>query len=79
MMQVEWMATAMRSQPDTLAKHLVDTILQGDASARAVARVLAYINGSGVETMSMLSGENIDERVRGAAYLTMAMPAFQLN
>jgi len=79
MMQVEWMATAMRSEPASLAKHLVDTILQGDASPRSVARVLAYLNGSGVETMSMLSGENIDERVRGAAYLTMAMPAFQLN
>jgi len=27
----------------------------------------------------MLSGENYEERVRGAAYLTMAMPAYQLN
>jgi hypothetical protein len=28
--------------------------------------------------MGGLSGENVDERVRGAAYLTMAMPAYQL-
>ncbi len=79
MIQTEWMATALRSDPATLTKHLVDTILQGDVSPRSVTRVVAYLNGAGVETMSMLSGENIDERVRGAAYLTMAMPAFQLN
>ena len=79
LMQAEWMASALRGDPTTLTKHLVDTILQGDASSRSVARVVGYLNGAGVETMSMLSGENIDERVRGAAYLTMATPAFQLN
>jgi len=73
------MASALRSDPTGLTKNLVDAILQGDASPRSVARVVGYLNGAGVETMSMLSGENIDERVRGAAYLTMATPAFQLN
>ena len=28
--------------------------------------------------LAALSGENADERIRGAAYLTMAMPAYQL-
>jgi uncharacterized protein (DUF1800 family) len=51
------------------ARALVDTILQGDASPAALARIEAYIEG----------GENADERIRGAAYLTLAMPAFQLN
>ena len=57
---------------------LVASILQGDASASARAQLAAYLNGSGTSALGMLSAENYQERVRGAAYLTMAMPAYQL-
>ena len=60
-------------------KQLVATILSGDASAAAEAKVQSYLNGANTSALGMLSGENYDERVRGAAYLTMAMPAYQLN
>ena len=79
MMQADWIAPALHADPAALAAHLSEAILQGDASPRSLDRIVSYLGGAGVETMRMLSGENLDERLRGAAYLTMAMPAFQLN
>jgi hypothetical protein len=58
---------------------MVHRILLGDASPSAVAQLTDYLNGAGTSALGMLSGENYQERVRGAAYLTMAMPAYQLN
>lgn len=63
----------------TAASQLVHTILYGDASPSAIAQVAEYLNGTGTSALGMLSGENYQERIRGAAYLTMAMPAYQLN
>jgi len=61
------------------AAELVHTIVQGDASPSAISQLTGYLDGSGTSALGMLSGENYQERVRGAAYLTMAMPAYQLN
>lgn len=61
-----------------VARALTADILQGDVSASSTARLTAYLGGSGVSELAALSGENADQRVRGAAYLTMAMPAYQL-
>lgn len=63
----------------TAATQLVHTILLGDASPSAIAQLTGYLDGTGTSALGMLSGENYQERVRGAAYLTMAMPAYQLN
>jgi hypothetical protein len=49
--------------PKTTSAKLVTTILQGDASPDAISKLQEYLTGSDV---------------RGAAYLTMAMPAYQL-
>jgi len=64
--------------PKATSTKLVAMILQGDASADAVAKLQDYLGGAGTSALGMLSGENFDERVRSAAYLTMAMPAYQL-
>ncbi|MDP9111962.1 MAG: DUF1800 domain-containing protein [Candidatus Eremiobacteraeota bacterium] len=61
------------------AQTLVRTILYGDASPKGMLQLADYLNGINTSALGMLSGENYDERVRGAAYLTMAMPAYQLN
>jgi hypothetical protein len=53
-------------------------MLQGDCSRAAQGQLIAYLSGVGQTALAQLSVENIDERVRGAAYLTMAMPAYQL-
>jgi len=58
---------------------LAHTILQGDASPSSLDDLEAYLDGRGTSANGLLSGENYDERIRGAAYLTMAMPAYQLS
>jgi uncharacterized protein (DUF1800 family) len=74
-----WLGGSMRrSDPAQLARTLTRAILQDDVSPEAVDRLQAYLGGRDVAAMGMLSVENVDERVRGAAYLTMAMPAYQL-
>ncbi len=61
------------------ARGLVDAILQGDASPAAFAKLDAYLDGGDTSAGGALSGENFEERMRGAAYLVMAMPAYQLS
>ena len=75
----DWMQRAMQTMdPAGVARALTATILQGDVAAASSARLTAYLDGSGASALAALSGENAAERVRGAAYLTMAMPAYQL-
>jgi uncharacterized protein (DUF1800 family) len=74
-----WLETAMRSMdPVAVARTITQTVLQGDVSAASASQLDAYLSGTGVSALAALSVENADERVRGAAYLTMAMPAYQL-
>jgi len=74
-----WIQPTMRTMdPTQVAFILTDTMLQGDVSHAAQTQLVSYLSGSGQSALAQLSVENIDERVRGAAYLTMAMPAYQL-
>ena len=75
---VDWMQK-MPLKASLAAKDLIATVLHGDASEQGVAQLTDYLNGAGTSALGMLSGENYPERIRGAAYLTMAMPAYQLN
>jgi uncharacterized protein (DUF1800 family) len=77
MAQSSWLSS-VPTQAQAAAKALIASILQGDASPLASTQLAGYLNGSGESALGMITGENRDERVRGAAYLTMAMPAFQL-
>jgi uncharacterized protein (DUF1800 family) len=78
MEQNAWM-NGVPMKAGAAASQLVQTILYGDASPRAIAQLADYLNGTGTSALGMLSAENYQERVRGACYLTMAMPAYQLN
>ena len=74
-----WLQQALRSMDSaSVSRALTAVILQNDVSPASTARLSAYLNGSNVTERAGLSAENADERVRGAAYLTMAMPAYQL-
>ena len=75
---VDWMRK-MPMKASQAARDLVDTVLHGDASPQGLAQLTDYLNGANTSALGMLSGENYPERIRGAAYLTMAMPAYQLN
>jgi uncharacterized protein (DUF1800 family) len=80
MMQAQnWLTQGGPPTTEAATRKLSSTILQGDASASALADLAGYLDGGGTSTNTMLSGENFEERMRGAAYLTMAMPAYQLS
>jgi uncharacterized protein (DUF1800 family) len=79
MAQRNFLMDGLPPSAQAAAQKIVDTILQGDASPKSMADLEAYIDGKGTSADGMLSGENVDERMRGAAYLTMAMPAYQLS
>lgn len=66
-------------QTQQAVAQLVERILGGDASAAARAQLAGYLDGVNTSALGMLSGENYQQRMRGAAYLTMAMPAYQLS
>jgi uncharacterized protein (DUF1800 family) len=57
---------------------LITALLQDDASPAAYAQLKSYLDGEGTSALAMLGAENFQERIHGAAYLTMAMPAYQL-
>ena len=79
MSQSNFLSDGLPPSAQAAAQKIVVAILQGDASPKSVADLEAYIDGRGTAANGMLSGENVDERMRGAAYLTMAMPAYQLS
>jgi uncharacterized protein (DUF1800 family) len=66
-------------QPAQAADRLIGAILQDDVSRQAEIQLNAYLEGQGSSALGALSPENFGERISGAAYLTMATPAFQLS
>jgi uncharacterized protein (DUF1800 family) len=78
LMTSSWLST-MPMKAKTVTKKLIGTILQGDASAAAVAKLDALLGGAGSAALAAFGPENYGERVSGAAYLAMAAPAFQLS
>jgi uncharacterized protein (DUF1800 family) len=74
-----WIAAAAQAAGSEAAARMVtETILLGDVAPSALANLAAYLDGGGATELGRLSPENAAGRVRGAAYLTMAMPAYQL-
>ena len=61
------------------ARLLGDTILQGDVTPASLVELEGYLSGTGSAALATLSVENYDQRVRGAVYLAMATPAYQLS
>ncbi|MEO9170606.1 MAG: DUF1800 domain-containing protein, partial [Candidatus Baltobacteraceae bacterium] len=65
--------------PHLAAKEIVANLLQNDAPEQAYGQLVDYLNGSNTSALKSFSTENYQERVRGAAYLAAAMPAYQLS
>src|SRR5580704_14051469 len=61
------------------ARILATTILQSDVAPDALAELGGYLGGTGSAALASLTAENYDQRIRGAAYLAMATPAYQLS
>ena len=77
MRQSSWISQ-IPMRADGATKMLVEALLGGDASAASYAQLSQYLDGVGTAALGTLSPENYEMRVRGGAYLTMAMPAYQL-
>jgi uncharacterized protein (DUF1800 family) len=76
--QSSWLSRLpLQTQP--AAAMLAATILHGDAAPASLFELDGYLNGAGSAALAALTKENYDQRVSGAAYLAMAMPAYQLN
>jgi uncharacterized protein (DUF1800 family) len=73
-----WLSEQMPASARDAASRIVGTVLQGDASPASIQRLVSYLNGDDTSANGAFSGENFPERIRGAAYLAMAMPAYQL-
>jgi uncharacterized protein (DUF1800 family) len=73
-----WLLAAGPGNPQRAAAAIVDAVIQNDVSAAARERLEAYLAGTDSAALGALSAENFDQRMRGGAYLTMAMPAYQL-
>jgi uncharacterized protein (DUF1800 family) len=73
-----WLLAAGPGSPADAARRLVDAIVQADASPGSIAKLEAYLAGADSTALGALSIENFEQRMRGGAYLTMAMPAYQL-
>ena len=78
MMNGSWVDRVPVAAQD-VSKTLVSTLLQDDAPPEAFSQLADYLNGTNTSAIKSFSAENFQERVRGAAYLTTAMPAYQLN
>jgi uncharacterized protein (DUF1800 family) len=74
-----WLLDGVPPSAAAASNKLVETILLGDASPASKAGLEGYLDGAGTSALGKLSVENYEERMRGAAYLTMAMPAYQLS
>jgi uncharacterized protein (DUF1800 family) len=79
MRSATWLTENVSMDAKAVASRIIDHVLQSDASQASRYKLEAYLGGAGTSALGMLSGENYDERIRGAAYLAMAMPAYQLN
>ena len=78
MSNMNWLEEAATDAPSA-SRMLVDRLLQSDAPHQAYEQLVSYLNGKDTSALGTFSNENFEERVRGAAYLTMAMPAYQLS
>jgi uncharacterized protein (DUF1800 family) len=72
-----WLAPD-RLESTAVSAQIARNVLQDDISPDSRARLQAFLGGTESAALGMLSSENLDERIRGAVYLAMATPAYQL-
>jgi hypothetical protein len=75
---MEWIAGVTITDAGSVLERVLALTVQGDATQEQRHSVLAYLQTDSVGNPVELNGENIDEKVRGAMSLAMALPAYQL-
>ena len=79
MQRASWLSEGTTLDPKATASRIAEHVLQSDVSQASQSRLEAYLRGDESSALGMLSAENFEERIRGAVYLAMATPAYQLN
>jgi uncharacterized protein (DUF1800 family) len=79
MQSAGWLSTDMTLDPKSVAARIAEHVLLSDISAASLGRLEAYLRGDESSALGMLSTENSEERMRGAVYLAIATPAYQLS
>ena len=73
-----WIAGVSQTDPSAVAARVLDLTVQGDATEEQRLSILSFLTTDDVGNPVELNGENVDEKVRGAMSLAMALPAYQL-
>lgn len=73
-----WVAGAAMNDPLSVTNRVLDVVVEGDATSEQQRNILNYMATDGVGNRVALSGENFEEKVRGAMSLAMALPSYQL-
>src|SRR5215469_4572007 len=74
-----WLGGASETDPAAVAARVLDLTVQNDATDEQRQSIVGFLTTDGVGNPVELNGENIDEKVRGAMSLAMALPAYQLE
>ncbi|HLX01418.1 MAG TPA: DUF1800 family protein, partial [Trinickia sp.] len=75
---MSWIAGASASDAGSVLEHVLSLAVQDDATDDQRRSIMIYLQSDSVGNPVELNGENIDEKVRGAMGLAMALPAYQL-
>jgi uncharacterized protein (DUF1800 family) len=75
---LSWIAGVSQTDPSAVADRVLALTVQGDATDEQRRSILSFLTTDDVGNPVELNGENIDEKVRGAMSLAMALPAYQL-
>ena len=66
------------TDPGAVAERVLWITVQDDVTESQRSQVVSYLQTDCVGNFVALNGENIDEKIRGAMSLAMALPSYQL-
>jgi uncharacterized protein (DUF1800 family) len=73
-----WLGDVAMTDPGAVAERVLWLTVQDDVTESQRGQVVSYLQTDGVGNFVALNGENIDEKIRGAMSLAMALPSYQL-
>jgi len=74
-----WIAGVSQTDAAAVGTRVLDLTVQSDVTDEQRRSIVGFLTTDGVGNPVELNGESIDEKVRGAMSLAMALPAYQLE
>ncbi len=74
----DWIGGVSATDPGAVTERVVWLAVQDDLTQSQRSEIVSYLQSDGVGNLVPLNGENIDEKIRGAMTLAMALPSYQL-